>query len=488
MKCRAVRCTSSSILFVYFVYFVSLLHVSVSSDTKLLVISLDGFRYDYYDTYSHLMPNLRFLATHGIHAVNGMKSTMATMTFPAHYTIATGLNEESHGLVANAFYDRSSNELFIKNSVDNKFYGGEPIWVTAKKHHHKTAVVIWIGNTADWSPYQPDYNLPFTNTVTYEERIERALNLLNSDTNFTMVYIDDPDSTQHAYGTFSTELQTTLVRLDRLLSPAVSNATRGPLANKLNVLIVSDHGMLNVTNFQQINVTHALLKAYNVTRTNAQVFSKKHEEQLFHNNYIWTDNGVVTHFYITSNAFNRTLQANLLRRLITSNDTKVIYNAIYNTVFNVTTPVDNVIQWNNLTLYLKSQLPERWHYRKHERIGDLVIVGQPGAMVYVVPSNISLWQHAANHGYDNDLKEMRALFVGYGPHFKNGHKLKHVFPQNCVYSLMCDILSATPAPNNGTLEPFRGALAKKMNAPSSTMSTTLSLGPLLLLFIHTLAT
>lgn len=462
----------------YFVFFTYLFQ-QCFADSKLLVISLDGFRYDYYDEYSHMLPNFRFFATNGVHAVNGMKSTMATMTFPAHYTMATGLNEESHGLVANAFWDRESGEYFSKNSTNKKFYQGEPIWVTAKKNGHKTGVVIWIGNLVDWSPYNPDYNQLFNPNKLYEERIEKALTLLNSDTNFTMVYIDDPDSVQHSNGTFSKPLERMLIRLDNMLSPVVKNVTQGPLRDKLNVILLADHGMLNVTNLQRINMKNVMQKAYNASLMNSSAITRTQMDELFDNNYIWADSGVITHLYARSDRFHRVLQANLLRRLITSNDTSLINQAVYNTVNNVTI-IDGVVEWNNLTFYLKSQLPARWHYSHHERIGDLVVVAKPGAMVDFFTHNETAYMHAANHGYDNDLRGMHALFIGYGPHFKKGYKITKPFPQNCIYSLMCDVLSVPPAANNGTIDPFKRAIVRGSNSTSSAMVSTIHIAPLLI--------
>lgn len=75
--------------------------VSKEPTQPLLLISIDGFRYDY--LYRGLTPNLARLARSGLHGP--MKPQFPTYTFPNHYSLVTGLYPESHGIVGNAFYD-----------------------------------------------------------------------------------------------------------------------------------------------------------------------------------------------------------------------------------------------------------------------------------------------------------------------------------------------------------------------------------------------
>lgn len=51
-------------------------------------------------------------------------------TFPNHYTIATGMYPESHGIVDNSIYDSDiSNKLEdMKKTNYSEFYGGEPVF------------------------------------------------------------------------------------------------------------------------------------------------------------------------------------------------------------------------------------------------------------------------------------------------------------------------------------------------------------------------
>lgn len=51
-------------------------------------------------------------------------------TFPNHYTIATGLYPESHGIVDNLIYDPEISDKLedLKNTNFSQFYGGEPVY------------------------------------------------------------------------------------------------------------------------------------------------------------------------------------------------------------------------------------------------------------------------------------------------------------------------------------------------------------------------
>ena len=65
---------------------------------KLIVISFDGFRPDY--VKPDLTPTLYKLAQEGVFSKH-MKSEFGTKTFPNHMSIATGMYEESHGIIQN---------------------------------------------------------------------------------------------------------------------------------------------------------------------------------------------------------------------------------------------------------------------------------------------------------------------------------------------------------------------------------------------------
>lgn len=101
-----------------------------ASGPKLIVISFDGFRPDYISP--ERTPNLYNLAKLGVWGK--MKCTYSSKTFPNHYSIATGLYQETHGIVNNVMFDPLYNESFNVYNPDPKWWdnGGTnyPIWAS----------------------------------------------------------------------------------------------------------------------------------------------------------------------------------------------------------------------------------------------------------------------------------------------------------------------------------------------------------------------
>ena len=111
-----------------------------------IIISLDGFRWDYPQMYR--CPNIDKIGKDGVEAE--VTPCYPASTYPNHYSIATGLYPDHHGIVSNTFYCKD-NRTFYKMSDLYKpkalqQYGGEPIWITANRQGVKSAksAMYWI--------------------------------------------------------------------------------------------------------------------------------------------------------------------------------------------------------------------------------------------------------------------------------------------------------------------------------------------------------
>ena len=97
----------------------------------VVLVSIDGFSWDYMSIYP--TPALDRIAAAGVRA-ESMRPVYPSLTFPNHYSIATGLYPSEHGIVHNHFPDETRKNwyhLWDRESVENgRWYGGEPIWVT----------------------------------------------------------------------------------------------------------------------------------------------------------------------------------------------------------------------------------------------------------------------------------------------------------------------------------------------------------------------
>ena len=86
----------------------------------LLLISLDGFRWDYPDIYN--LTNFHLLHRRGVR-MKYVENSFATATFPSHMTIVTGLHQETHGIIANELFDRETNETVnLKGTTDIRWW------------------------------------------------------------------------------------------------------------------------------------------------------------------------------------------------------------------------------------------------------------------------------------------------------------------------------------------------------------------------------
>uniref|UniRef100_A0A4W5JUK2 Ectonucleotide pyrophosphatase/phosphodiesterase 2 n=1 Tax=Hucho hucho TaxID=62062 RepID=A0A4W5JUK2_9TELE len=115
----------------------------------LLMVSVDGFRASYMKRGSTVIPNIEKLRACGTHAPY-MRPMYPTKTFPNLYTLATGLYPESHGIVGNSMHDPVFDANFNlrgREKLNHRWWGGQPIWITAVKQGVKAGTFFWPLNT-----------------------------------------------------------------------------------------------------------------------------------------------------------------------------------------------------------------------------------------------------------------------------------------------------------------------------------------------------
>ncbi|MDY0282425.1 MAG: ectonucleotide pyrophosphatase/phosphodiesterase, partial [Salinivirgaceae bacterium] len=142
-------------------------------DQITIVLSLDGFRWDYAEKTA--TPTLNLMAKEGVRAESLIPS-FPTNTFPNHYTIATGLYPAHHGLVNNSFYDPALDKSYAILNKDARynpdFYNGEPIWITAQKQGLHTASFYWVGADVAIQNMHPDYWKDYNGGIPLIQRID----------------------------------------------------------------------------------------------------------------------------------------------------------------------------------------------------------------------------------------------------------------------------------------------------------------------------
>ena len=398
---------------------VALLLLSVSSacaqsrsinDLKptIILISIDGFRADYLDRYQP--PNLTQLARDGVRA-KWMTPSFPSKTFPNHYTIATGLYPQNHGIVENSIYDRATGATFTMSNraeVQNgRWWLGEPIWVTAEKQGQKTAPYFWPGSEAEIGGRRPTYWKPYDGKVSDDERVATVLSWLDLGPSerptFTTLYFSEVDNAGHDHSPDSNETRDAVAKVDKELGKLVEGLKARGILGQVNLIIVSDHGMAT----QDPRNTIVLDDLFNAASAEKILWSGE----------------IVGIFPMPGKE-----------------------DSIYNALKSKLSP--------HAKVYRKSEVPARLHYSSSPRIAPLLVLPDEG---WTLTSRARLEESRARgrmiglrggHGYDNELPSMRAIFIAHGPAFKTGVVIEP-FVNVQVYNLMTKILGLKPAPNDG---------------------------------------
>jgi len=373
------------------------------------MISFDGFRSDYLDWYD--TPNMDNFISKGVRA-EGLIPVFVSKTFPNHYSIATGLYAENHGLIGNHFYDSLLDDeysLSDRSKVeDPKFYEGEPIWVTAEKNNIQTASYFWVGSEAPIKNTYPTRWKRYDHDFPFDSRIDSVVNWLSMPKkqrpNLCLLYFHEPDHTGHETGPKSNETAMMVTKIDSLFGILITKLEQLPIVKNLNILVVSDHGMTEISSERTIDLSNHIET------------SKMKQEG--------------------------------------SGPYSLLYDMDKNEIGNI---VDKLNTVPKISAYAKKDIPDRYHFKHHHRIKDVLVIADEGWYInnQAISSSSKIGAYipkGGTHGYDNQLKSMHALFIANGPAFKKGIKVPP-FENVNIYPLICHILNIDPNKNiDGNLE------------------------------------
>jgi len=379
----------------------------------VILLSLDGFRWDYLDKYKP--PTIAKIAAGGVRA-KWMIPTFPTKTFPNHYSIATGLYPEHHGIVENNIWDFGVTfSLGNREEVQNtRWWLGEPIWVTAEKQNVRSAAFFFPGTEAEIAGTRPSNWRQYNGSIPNDERVDTVLSWLDlpKDKRPQMItmYFSDTDDAGHRYSPDSEETKAAVARVDANIERLIAGLETRRIDRKVNIIIVSDHGMATVDQRNAIIMDDLLdqSKTERVLTTGEiwQIFPKDSELE------------------------------NIMAGL---------------------TKIEHARCWK------KADIPERLHYNEGNRIAPIVCSADEGWFMTSRERYESQKKRKdftrlkGAHGYDNNVQSMQATFIARGRAFKKG-KIVEPFPNVDVYELMCKILKLKPAKNDGNLANVKGML------------------------------
>ncbi|KOC69989.1 Ectonucleotide pyrophosphatase/phosphodiesterase family member 4 [Habropoda laboriosa] len=381
----------------------------ISQHPKLLVVSYDAFRFDYFSR--NLTPYMNKLKHEGTY-VDYMMNIFVTKTFPNHHTMATGLYAETHGVVDSEFYDPDSKNItkYSSNlySYDNRVL---PIWTINEKGgaQRRSGTMMWPGCIFEYQGTKPTFAQSFNETISWEERIDTLISWFVHPIrpiNFGILYIEEPDYHGHVIGIKGAEFDDILRKLDNITRYLHEKIEYHGL-HDLNVIHLSDHGMTTVKIDRIIDLTKYI------------------------NSSDYTFVGTSPGLHIFPNPGKE----------------EIIYQTLKQAAEKTMT----------FKVYKREEIPAKYHYRNNTRVGPIFVIAEVGYAFQNLLVNSD--SEFGLHGYDNEATEMHPFFFANGPAFSRRCKL-NTFNNVDLFPLFCEILDLHCPKVNGTLSHVTQCLKK----------------------------
>lgn len=244
----------------------------------LVIISIDGFRADFYLDETWPAPMLQQMSREGAHST-GMNGVFPSVTYPSHTTMVTGSFPGNHGILFNSRFEDGS-FYFEYDSIKT-----ETIWSAAKKSGLSTANVGWPVTL--YAPF--DFNIPISGalqnsgidddpirTFTTPEGFLNELELeatgrirpgdlsnsnpakeskvaemasyivANHKPNILTVALQHTDSMQHRYGREHPIVRRAVAAADRAIARIVESYEEAGILDKTVFMIGGDHGFTDI--------------------------------------------------------------------------------------------------------------------------------------------------------------------------------------------------------------------------------------------------
>ncbi|MCC7055219.1 MAG: alkaline phosphatase family protein [Gemmatimonadaceae bacterium] len=376
----------------------------------VVLISLDGFRWDFLQRPA--ARRLRALAARGVRP-RRMIPAFPSKTFPNHYTLVTGLYPEEHGIAANVMRDSVLGRFATGNDPavrDARWFGGEPIWVTAERQGLRTATYFWPGSEAPIGGLHPHWYYAYDGATPNSARVSRVLEWLampdSAAPRLIAVYFSDVDTDAHNHGPDSPEADSAIARVDSAVGAILDGIDRLRARSRVDVVVVSDHGMAEIEASRTISL----------------------------DDYVSLDSLDIGDWSPVATIIPKPGAA------------EYVYRALLHA-------------HPHLQVYRKGELPARLHYNTGARVTPIVAIADEGWSIGTreynakqVPGKVG-----GAHGYDPQVPSMGALFIGAGPDFRRG-RVVAPFSNVHVYPLLARLLRVLPAASSGSLDSVRTLL------------------------------
>ncbi len=377
---------------------------AVAEDKNAVVlISIDGFMPEYLERTE--TPHLDRLADEGVLA-DHLIPVFPTLTFTNHYSIVTGLYPENHGILSNTMYDPEWDATFSLGNRDEivkgRWYEGEPLWVTAENQGVRAASMFWVGSEAEIAGVRPTRWNDYDGSLPHEQRIDSVITWLTLEDEtrpgFVTLYFSRPDSEAHSHGSGSIEVTEAIAEIDDNMGYLISELERTGLRESTNIVIVSDHGIADLSEDKVIILDDIIdLDDVRVVGWGPVSMIRPEEGK-------------------REEVFNQLKEAE-----------------------------------EHYRVYYREELPEAFRIGNHRRTPEIIMVAD---LPWSITSRSFFERRgvlAANHGWDHREPEMQTFFLANGPDFRTGIQVD-AFELIHIYEMICHILGLEPAENDGSLD------------------------------------
>ena len=360
----------------FFVFFCLLSCLAYGKTPYLVLISIDGFRYDYPQKFDlKFMKKLQKQSEHS----NELYPVYPTLTFPNHLSTITGTYPDEHGIIGNIFYDKERKiEYSITNEKTKKdptWYLKEPIWTGLEKKGIISASYYWPGSDVAINGKKPTYSFSFDDSTTREAKLKQTLEWLkmpeDKRPHFISLYFPKVDSLGHVFGPNAEETKRESQAIDKFLKRLMTEVTAvNPF---VNFIICSDHGMVEIQKEKVV-----FLK--DLMDLKKPIFM--------------SGNGSLIHLYFK--------------------DTKTAEDFY-----------PSIKQNESIKAYLKKDIPENLHLRKGKHTGDIILVAEYPTALLQSEAIMKAHPIKGTHGYDAyKVKEMKGIYFEVGQNFMSKSRVK----------------------------------------------------------------
>ncbi len=377
------------------------------NDKRVVILSMDGFRWDYtLDAHTPTLDSLRRVGSY-----SQMIPVFPSNTFPSHYSMATGLHPNNHGVTNNNFYNSEVDRIMAVHSYEDctseGFWGGEPIWNTVELQGGTSHIYMWPGSEYPINDRQATVWTKYDHDMDYFVRADKVVASMSLSEeelpNLVMWYMPDPDAIGHRKGPNSKECIERVEYIDSVLAYFFVKMRQTPHFDSINIIVTSDHGMTALDPSRYINLYPALDPDRVKLHIGGSPFALEVDEE-------YLDEAV----------------------------------AQLNTI-------------EHLTAYRADSMPEEFHYGTHPtRCTNIVILPEMGWKLDYSKKDGTPPTGGA-HGYNPFESDMQMVFFGAGPNFKAGYSQASFQNQN-IYLLLCHLLGLEAAPNDCDMAAIEGML------------------------------